>query len=203
LSLQTSHNTQTTRTVLDHDDIAGLERTIDDAYTIASKRLLDIFFDRYKLLDHLGAMKRYILLVAGDFADILLECTGPRLSKEASKLLRHHLTSDVETAIQGSNASNEPDDIQRRLDARILDPQPGDLGWDVFAMDYKVETPVNAVLDGKAMLEYYKLFAHLWRIRRVHSALKQGWIRVTFNSRRFMRISGMWTLLVSLRDLER
>lgn len=63
-------------TDLGHDDIAGLERTIDDAYSIASKRLLDIFFDQYKLLDHLGAMKRYILLTAGDFADILLEHAG-------------------------------------------------------------------------------------------------------------------------------
>ncbi len=105
-------------------------------------------------------------------------------------MLRHHLTSDVETAIIGSNASHEPNDIQRRLDARILEPVPGDLGWDVFAMDYKVGAPVNAVLDGKAMLEYYKLFAHLWRIRRVQTDLKQGWTTVTFNSRRFLKMPG-------------
>jgi gamma-tubulin complex component 3 len=34
---------------------------------------LDIFFDRFKLLEHLEAMRRYVLLCAGDFADILLE----------------------------------------------------------------------------------------------------------------------------------
>jgi gamma-tubulin complex component 3 len=58
---------------LGHADIANLERTIDAAYSSASKRLLDIFFDRYKLLDHLQAMRNYILLCAGDFAELLLE----------------------------------------------------------------------------------------------------------------------------------
>jgi hypothetical protein len=57
--------------VLTHNDIAGLESTIDLTYKIASKRLLDIFFDQYHLMDHLQAVKRYILLSAGDFAELL------------------------------------------------------------------------------------------------------------------------------------
>jgi gamma-tubulin complex component 3 len=57
--------------VLTHNDIAGLESTIDLTYKIASKRLLDIFFDQYNLMDHLQAIKRYILLSAGDFAELL------------------------------------------------------------------------------------------------------------------------------------
>lgn len=60
-------------TVLGQGDISQLERTIDAAYSSASKRLLDVFFDRYKLLDHLEAIRKYVLLCAGDFADILLE----------------------------------------------------------------------------------------------------------------------------------
>jgi gamma-tubulin complex component 3 len=61
---------------LTHGDISHLERTIDAAYSSASKRLLDIFFDRFKLLEHLDAMRQYVLLCAGDFADILLEGLG-------------------------------------------------------------------------------------------------------------------------------
>ena len=57
--------------VLTHNDIAGLESTIDVTYKIASKRLLYIFFDQYHLMDHLQAIKRYILLSAGDFAELL------------------------------------------------------------------------------------------------------------------------------------
>ena len=56
-----------------YSDIAGLERSIDNAYQIASRRLFDIFFEKYRLLDHLLALKQYLLLGHGDFADQLME----------------------------------------------------------------------------------------------------------------------------------
>lgn len=58
---------------LKYSDLTGLERSIDDAYSTASQRLLDIFFDKYKLLDHLRALKSYLMLGAGDFAELLME----------------------------------------------------------------------------------------------------------------------------------
>lgn len=58
---------------LKYSDIVGLERSIDNAYQIASRRLLDIFFDKYGLLAHLKALKHYLLLGYGDFADQLME----------------------------------------------------------------------------------------------------------------------------------
>ena len=58
---------------LKYSDLAGLERSIDDAYSIASDRLLEIFFDKFRLLDHLRALKSYLMLGAGDFTEVLLE----------------------------------------------------------------------------------------------------------------------------------
>lgn len=58
---------------LKYSDLTGLERSIDDAYSSASKRLLEIFFEKYKLLDHLRALKAYLMLGAGDFAELLME----------------------------------------------------------------------------------------------------------------------------------
>lgn len=69
--LETADSPRSVCAVLTHNDIAGLESTIDLTYKIASKRLLDIFFDQYHLMDHLQAVKRYILLSAGDFAELL------------------------------------------------------------------------------------------------------------------------------------
>ena len=112
----------------------------------------------------------------------------PRLSKPAISLYRHHLTSDLETAIRGSNAQYDSPDVLRRLDARILEYSHGELGWDCFALEYKVEAPLNAVLDAKAMIEYDKLFHHLWRVKRVESAISRSWMRVTSASRLFERI---------------
>lgn len=58
---------------LKYSDILGLERSIDAAYEIASQRLFDVFFDKFKLLDHLLALKHYFLLGYGDFADTLMD----------------------------------------------------------------------------------------------------------------------------------
>ena len=73
----------------------------------------------------------------------------------------------------------------------MLEYSPGEIGWDCFALEYKIEAPLNAVLDGKAMVEYDRLFHHLWRLKRVESALTQGWMRVTSNSRLFEGIQSM------------
>ncbi|WRT65700.1 uncharacterized protein IL334_002646 [Kwoniella shivajii] len=176
---------------LKYSDLAGLERSIDDAYGIASQRLLEIFFDKFVLLEHLRALKSYLMLGAGDFTELLMEALAPRLSKPAISLYRHHLTSDLESAIRGSNAQFDKPDILRRLDARILEYSHGETGWDCFALEYKVEAPLNAVLDGKAMLDYDRLFNHLWRLKRVENALTHGWMQVTSVSRTYEKIPGL------------
>ena len=61
---------------LKYSDIVGLERSIDTAYQIASQRLFDVFFDKYRLLDHLSALKHYLLLGYGDFTDQLMDTLG-------------------------------------------------------------------------------------------------------------------------------
>jgi Gamma tubulin complex component C-terminal len=61
---------------LKYSDIAGLERSIDDAYRVASQRLFDIFFDKFKLMNHLTALKSYLMLGHGDFADRLMDSLG-------------------------------------------------------------------------------------------------------------------------------
>ncbi len=61
---------------LRYSDIPGLERSIDAAYKVASQRLLSVFFDKFHLLDHFLALKHYLMLGYGDFADQLMEALG-------------------------------------------------------------------------------------------------------------------------------
>lgn len=61
---------------LKYSDIAGLERSIDSAYQVASQRLFEVFVDKFRLMDHLLALKHYLLLGHGDFADQLMETLG-------------------------------------------------------------------------------------------------------------------------------
>ncbi|OCH90974.1 gamma-tubulin complex DGRIP91/SPC98 component [Obba rivulosa] len=173
---------------LKYSDISGLERSIDVAYRIASQRLFTVFFEKYKLLDHLKALKHYLLLTYGDFADQLMESLSPSLARPANTLYRHNLTATLETAIRSSNAQNDPPDVLRRLDARMLEYSHGEIGWDVFTLEYKVDAPIDTVLDPESMIKYLKLFNHLWKIKRIENTLNKGWMRIAGGAKTFLRI---------------
>ncbi|KAG8748429.1 Microtubule-nucleating Tub4p (gamma-tubulin) complex component [Ceratobasidium sp. 414] len=174
--------------VLKYSDIAGLEHSIDTAFLIASQRLFDIFLAKFKLMDHLLALKQYLMLGHGDFADQLMEALGPSLSRPANTLYRHNLTATLDTAIERSNARFDSADIIRRLDARMLEYSHGEIGWDVFSLEYKVDAPLDTVLDPDSMRKYTTLFQHLWQMRRVDLALTQGWARLASASKTIARV---------------
>ena len=51
----------------------------------------------------------------------------------------------MESAIRATNAQFEDEDILNRLDVRLLEQSPGDIGWDVFTLDYHVDGPIGTV----------------------------------------------------------
>lgn len=112
---------------------------LDRCYRETSSLVLDILFKQYKLLDHVTAMRKYLLLGQGDLIRYLLELLDEELGRPATQLFRHNLTGILETAIRATNSQFEDPDILERLDVRLLDIQPGDVGWDVFSLDYKVQ----------------------------------------------------------------
>lgn len=112
------------------------------------------------------------------------------MAKPANTLYRHNLTATLETAIRSSSAQNDSADVLRRLDARILQYSHGEIGWDVFTLEYKVDAPIDTVLDPEAMEQYLKLFRHLWQIKRIEITLNRGWMRITGGAQTFLRIPG-------------
>ncbi|ORY89632.1 Spc98 family-domain-containing protein [Leucosporidium creatinivorum] len=173
---------------LQYADMIGLERSISLAYSIASQRLFDIFFDRFRLMDHLKALKDYLMLGKGDFVEILMESLGPSLDRPANLLYRHNLTATLETALRGSTSASDHPDTLRRLDARMLEFTQGEIGWDVFTLEYKVDAPLDTVLDPKSMQGYLKMFKHLWQIKRVEYSLNGVQRRLMTGARTFLRV---------------
>ncbi|KAF9193806.1 Gamma-tubulin complex component 3 [Haplosporangium sp. Z 767] len=168
---------------LKYGDIAELEGSIDEAYCGTSQRLLHLLSTKFKLIDHLTAIKRYILLGQGDFIQHLMESLGSNLSQPANTLFRHNLTGTLETAIRSSNAQYDDPEVLRRLDVRLLELSQGDSGWDVFSLDYHVDSPINTILTPAAMEKYLTMFNFLWRLKRVEYALLSAWRRQTTSAR--------------------
>lgn len=144
---------------------------IDAAYFETSKYLLDVLNKRYSLLDHMQAMRRYLLLGQGDFIRHLMDLLKPELVRPATTLYQHNLTGILETAVRATNAQFDSPEILRRLDVRLLEVSPGDTGWDVFSLDYHVDGPIATVFTRECMSHYLRVFNFLWRAKRMEYIL--------------------------------
>lgn len=168
---------------LQYGDTATLETSIDEAYRTTMARLMHLMNSKFKLSEHLFALKKYLLLSQGDFVALLMESLASNLDRPANTQYRHTLTAQLEHAIRNSNAQHDASDILARLDARMLDLSHGDVGWDVFTLEYKVDAPVDVIVTPASSREYLKVFNFLWRVKRVEFALGITWRRCMTGAR--------------------
>ena len=160
---------------LRYGDTATLETWIDEAYKTTMARLIHLMAEKFHLFEHLKALKNYILLGQGDFIALLMESLSSNLDRPAGAQYRHTLTAQLEHAIRGSNAQYDSPEVLRRLDARMLQQSHGDIGWDCFTLEYKIDAPVDVVVTEWGNRQYLKVFNFLWRIKRVEFALSSTW----------------------------
>uniref|UniRef100_A0AAV2KI79 Gamma-tubulin complex component n=1 Tax=Knipowitschia caucasica TaxID=637954 RepID=A0AAV2KI79_KNICA len=157
-------------------DLEGaFQEKIDAAYLHTSKYLLDVLNRNYLLLEHLQAMRRYLLLGQGDFIRHLMDLLKPELARPATTLYQHNLTGILETAVRATNAQFDHAEILKRLDVRLLEVSPGDTGWDVFSLDYHVDGPIATVFTRECMGHYLRVFHFLWRAKRMEYTLTDIW----------------------------
>lgn len=168
---------------LRYGDTATLETWIDEAYKTTMARLILLMAEKFHLFDHLKALKNYILLGQGDFIALLMESLSSNLDRPAGAQYRHTLTAQLEHAIRGSNAQYDSPEVLRRLDARMLQLSHGDIGWDCFTLEYKIDAPVDVVVTEWGNRQYLKVFNFLWRIKRVEFALSSTWRKCMTGSR--------------------
>lgn len=168
---------------LRYGDTDTLETSIDEAYKTTMARLIYLMAEKFRLFDHLAALKKYLLLGQGDFIALLMESLATNLDRPASSQYRHTLTAQLEHAIRSSNAQYDSPDVLRRLDARMLELSHGDIGWDCFTLEYKIDAPVDVVITPWGSTQYLKVFNFLWRLKRVEFALGSTWRRCMTGAR--------------------
>lgn len=168
---------------LHYGDTANLERSIGDAYKTTMARLIELMGNKFKLFDHLQALKSYMLLGAGDFIAVLMESLSSNLDRPANTQYRHTLTAQLEHAVRNSNAQYDTSDVLRRLDSRMLELSHGEIGWDVFTLEYKIDAPVDVIVTPYGSKQYLKVFNFLWRVKRVEFALGSTWRRCMTGAR--------------------
>jgi gamma-tubulin complex component 3 len=101
-------------------------------------------------------MRNYMLLGQGDFVLHLLESLQQELDKPADELFRRNLAEHVETAISLTNAQFDHPDVLKAIDVRLHGMNPGDVGWDIFSLNYNVEGPLKTIFPTEVMKKYIR-----------------------------------------------
>ena len=76
--------------------------------------------EQYKLKEHAYALKRYLLVGAGDFILHLMDLLQVELQRPADKVFAHHLMGFIHQATQASNAHYDDEDITNRITVHLL-----------------------------------------------------------------------------------
>lgn len=124
----------------------------------------------HKLLEHLQAMRRYLLLGQGDFISILIENLKSELDKPATELYCYDLSSIMDAAFRSTNTHYDDPEILNYLDVRLMAPCDGDTGWDIISLEYTVRGPLATILE-PYMGTYKILFKPLWRMKHMEYVL--------------------------------
>ncbi|XP_065164565.1 gamma-tubulin complex component 3 isoform X2 [Atheta coriaria] len=145
---------------------AGLE----SVYRETSTRVLDLLKNKYMLLEHLQAMRRYLLLGQGDFIRHLLELLAPELCQPAYNLYAHTLSAILESAIRVTNAQYDDEETISCLNVCLMQHSNEDTGWDVFSLMYCANGPVGTIFQ-PTVSTYKCLFGGLWKAKRMEFVL--------------------------------
>lgn len=160
---------------------------IDKAYLDTSKILLDVVLEQFNLVTHLTALKKFLLLGQGDFIGLLMQTLKAELDRPAKDLFRHDLHSMMCTALRSSSAQFEDQQILDNLEVYLLDPFDGDLGWDTFTFQYRMDGPLLTIF--RNLDEYRVIFKPLLNIKRIEFVLQKVWKEQILTTKHFKYVN--------------
>jgi gamma-tubulin complex component 3 len=123
----------------------------------------------------------------------LMDLLASELGEPASKIYRHSLMGSLETAIRSSNAQYHDPEFLNRLDIKLLEASPGDRGWEIFQLDYRLnDLPMlQTIFADEVMIVFQKINNFLWKLKRVDHGLSTSWGLGVAHSNEFFKIPGM------------
>ena len=153
-------------------------RNIDLIHNLINKDLVRVFFQKFKFLENIDSLNKYLLLGQGDMIQNLMESLYTELQKPGNTIYKYVLQSVLESAINSTNARYNDKDCLNKLNIKLLKALPGDIGWDVFCLEYNIELPLSVVISSRNILDYQKMFIFLIRIKRIEYAQNLEWRKI-------------------------
>ena len=179
-----------------NEENAVLKNTIHNAMRLVHSHILSGLLEENHLMQHLFALKQFLLLGQGDFFSALMEGLHNEFNRDREQssgmngIYKHSLLMIVEVALRSTNAKYLPQYIIERLQVELVlgpgEEMNGFLNgieelkderkiYDVFMLDYQVPEPVLSIVHAVAMERYKMVFSLLFRLKHVEFMLNFTW----------------------------
>jgi gamma-tubulin complex component 3 len=174
-----------------------LRSTLRQAAALTHSHILQSLRNQYCLMQHLFALKQFLLLGQGDFYSSLMDALYTEFFEHNRGsivgIYRHTLAAIVESCIRSTNASSFSQDILDRLQVELLLDKDDDVRymfgspktkvgvedqrtvWDIFTLDYVVPDPVRAIVNSSSMESYKRMFSFLFGVKKIEFGLNLTW----------------------------
>jgi gamma-tubulin complex component 3 len=161
------------------------------------------------MMQHLLALKHFLFLGQGDFVSSFVESLTQEFSGRTSTagIYDHTLSALLEGSLRSTTARFLPNFVLGNLGAKMfmvdkndtnrywMGPPPtakevemtpwrdGDASnqdpWDFIYLEYKINSPLDAIVHASAMEKYRQVFLFLFRLKRVEWMLNNSWRQST------------------------
>lgn len=133
---------------------------------------------KYELIAHLNNYRKFLLMGCNDFIDSLIIKGNDLFNEPSNQLTSNQLGKILVDAINFSSVNNYDMNFKNRLDARILDLSHGNIGWQVFTLEYNInDLPITHIINYNNMgLEYLKMFNFLWKLKQFNYLLVDNYM---------------------------
>ena len=189
-------------TGLQNEENTALKNTIHVAMGLVHSHILSTLREENHLMQHLFALKQFLLLGQGDFFSALMDGLHSEFYRDREQasgikgIHKHSLLMIVEGALRSTNAKYLPSYIIERLQVELIlgpgeemdgylygaDNQKPDgtetdqrRVFDIFMLDYQVPDPVLSIVHTAAMERYKMVFSLLFRLRNIEFMLNYTW----------------------------
>ena len=179
-----------------------LQETLRTATGLVHSHILSELREENHLMQHLFALKQFLLLGQGDFYSALMDGLHNEFNQDQEQssgmkgIYKHSLLMIVEGALRSSNAKYLPQHIIERLQVELIlgpgeemngvlqglekqdrDDSPTDQRkiYDILMFDYQVPEPVSSIVHTVAMERYKMVFSLLFRLKNIEFMLNFTW----------------------------
>lgn len=146
------------------NDLSDFKREIDIIYKEVNVYLVNLLKKDFFLYENFKMIFNFLLLRQGDMMQYLMDLVINELNCQVNQINKHNLRSKLDLAITSSNAKKYK--LNHNIDIKIYE-NIGDIGWDVFCLQYKVNQPLNSIFPLESMMKYESIFMFLWKLKRL------------------------------------